>query len=156
VKSGGHQQHAAAFSLHLPQVFQAFDPYLRADAVDAAPPGADALEHAHAQRIETVAHQALAPGFVLLGEAQLQVDFGGAAAAAEQAPGDPADAPAQRALQHPRQAGDGEGAEHGGEHRPVAGSRSDGRTAVVASDMGPFYQGGRVSFPGAPVSLPHA
>ena len=40
-----------------------------------------------------------------------------------------ADAPAERTLQHPRQAGDGEGAEHGGEHRPVAGiaqRRADG------------------------------
>ena len=32
----------------------------------------------------------------------------------------------------------------------LRGSRSDGRTAVVASDMAPFYQPGSVSFPGLP------
>ncbi|KAG1256585.1 hypothetical protein G6F68_009713 [Rhizopus microsporus] len=43
------------------------------------------------------------------------------------------DATAQRALQHPRQAGDGEGAEHDGEHRPVAGiaqRRADGSGGI--------------------------
>src|SRR6185437_3695911 len=114
------QQHAAAFGLHLLEVFQPFDVHLRADAVDAAPPGTRAFENAHTQGVEAVAHQTLAPGLVLLGEAQLEVDLGGMTAAAGQAPGDRADPAAQHALQRPRQPGDPEGSEHDGKHRPVA------------------------------------
>ncbi len=61
------------------------------------------------------------------GKHSRRLTSGGATAAAEQAPADPAHATTERTLQHPRQAGDGEGAD-GGEHRPVAGiTATDGR-----------------------------